>query len=178
MLRHLLSSDSDPRDSNRLHAHTTIHPTVSPSAPTVEVTSVSFLSSYTVYFIAVPLVTILVVALVSLVIHLLVRRHRNLYSHQLVFHYDPQDESGWESELLDDTDPPFVRDNHRPIVRGTLNIEPNSNSNGKLGHVVRTWEFQCCLRVDYRITLILLWVWKCCATDVWVRAAVWWQVIL
>lgn len=67
------------------------------------------------------------------------RRHRNMYAHQLVLHYDPQeDDAGWESELLDDTEPSFVRDNQRPIVRGTLNIE-TSSPNGGNGHVIKTW---------------------------------------
>ena len=49
-----------------------------------------------------------------------------------VFHYDPNDEAGWESELLDDADPPFVRDNQRPIVRGTLSIDSNGTDRNTL----------------------------------------------
>ena len=65
---------------------------------------------------------------------LIVRRYRSSYSHNMVpvFHYDPNDEAGWDSELLDDADPPFVRDNQRPIVRGTLSIDSNGTDRNTL----------------------------------------------
>ncbi|XP_067937536.1 uncharacterized protein [Watersipora subatra] len=102
--------------------------TVQEAEGSSELVTPSF-SQYTLYFAVVPVVTLLIVALVALLVHLVVRKYRAAYAHRLMptfqFH---SDEVGWESDLLDDTDPPFVRDNQRPIVRGTLNIDGSGGS--------------------------------------------------
>ncbi|KAF6026141.1 hypothetical protein EB796_015549 [Bugula neritina] len=139
-LRHLLN-DAASRDTNRIFTAAVSTVTNENGLVTTDSPSTASknLTQYSLYYVAVPLVALAVVALVSLVICLLVRRHRSLNTHQLipVFHYDPQEDSGWESDLLDDADPPFVRDNQRPIVRGTSRSSSEfPSSNGTL--VIKT----------------------------------------
>ena len=53
------------------------------------------------------------------------RRQRQLAGHQqLVYRFDAHnDDAAWESDLLEEADPPFITGSQSPIVRGSLSLQ-------------------------------------------------------